>query len=144
MNLSSTEEVVVEFPQLTKKSLKSTSVDWFFGDCGQGDETSADETYQISSCQLFQGKLGRIELTALCLLGPSGQDLSATLNDNLQSPSNTALTDIQQKYLIYLIDNNSLDLDLIFTFKPNMNHLRNSLLTNNCKCFETMSRTRNR
>ena len=71
-------------------------------------------------CQLFQGKLGRVELTALCLLGPSGQDLSATLNDNLQSPSNTALTDIQQKYLIYLIDNNSLDLDLIFTFKPNM------------------------
>ena len=72
---STAEEVVVEFPQLTKKSLKSTSVDWYFGDCGQGDESSADETYQISSCQLFQGKLGRIELTALCLLGPSGQDL---------------------------------------------------------------------
>ena len=77
--VSTAEEVVVEFPQLTKKSLKSTSVDWYFGDCGQGDESSTDETYQISSCQLFQGKLGRVELTALCLLGPSGQDLRRVL-----------------------------------------------------------------
>ena len=79
--VSTAEEVVVEFPQLTKKSLKSTSVDWFFGDCGQGDETSAQgftnryslprhslPLVYVQSGQLIKNFLGRVCLFALLLL----------------------------------------------------------------------------
>ena len=130
--VTSSDQLVVEFPQLGKKStLRSTSIDWFFGDGSKAKSKlpQARIQYHISACSLFRGSISNDDCTALRLLGPGDQDLSSTLNDNMLSPFHPELTDLQYRYLLSLIANTTTTGEQleakVAKFKPNLNALRN-------------------
>lgn len=130
MNLDDYYETVIEFPQLIKsKSVKWCNIDWIFGDSQRYEANEIfEDNFAISACNLFKGKLSDNEIAGLFLLGPSDQDLSVTLNESLLSSLNFSLTPIQQRYLDFLIDSGTGDLNGVSNFKPNFNLLRESLI----------------
>ena len=124
------DQLIIEFAQLGKKStLRSTSVDWFFGDGSKSKTQVVNNQFHISACSLFRSSLSNDDFIALRLLGPDNQDFSSTLNDNLSSPFHPELSDLQYRYLFSLIANTNTTGDQLETkvskFKPNLNALRN-------------------